>query len=113
MIAGLLPQDRGNASLLKLLALGLSACLPKLLDLIVVDLDVVDFDAVQDAVLAFRAVLHSDGRTNLNVSADLFFRESSSTARHISYIFAVAVGDRAGALLHNEGRARCILSNSA
>ena len=52
-----------------------------------------------------RAVLHSNWCTDLHASADLFFRESGSALRHISYIFAVAVGDRAGALLHNEGRA--------
>lgn len=87
--------------------------MPKLLDSIVVDLDIVDLDAIQDAVLTLAAVLHSDRRTDFHVSADLFLCERSSAARHISYIFAVAVGDRAGALLHNEGRARCILSNSA
>lgn len=114
MIAGLLPQGRERFDS-ETASGGRRKRLPAEATsiLIVVDLDVVDLDAVQDAVLAFTAVLHSDRRTNLNVSADLFFRESSSTARHIGYIFAVAVGDRTGALLHDEGRARCILTNSA
>ena len=47
-------------------------------DLIIVDFDIVDFDAIEDAVLALGAVLHSDGCTDLHVSADLFFREGGS-----------------------------------
>jgi hypothetical protein len=120
MIAGLLPQDRRTRSLLELPVgeatsrLGLAFPEAQFDEiLIVLDFDVVDFDAIQNAILALRAVLHPDGRTDFHVRADLFFCESSSATRHIRYVFTITVGHWPTGLLHHEGGTGCILSESS
>jgi hypothetical protein len=118
MIAGLLPQDRGNSFRFELPAWQgtyRASSLRKLIHavLIVVDFDVVDLDSIQDAILAFSAVLHSDGRTYFDVSADLFFGKSCSAFSYIGDVFTIPVGDRASAFLDDERRTRCVLSKSS
>ena len=80
--------------------------------LVVVDFDVVDFDAINNPVIPFRAKVHVYGNANLHACANIISCQGFATPRDISYRFAVTVADGAARLLDYERRAGRIFRDS-
>lgn len=73
---------------------------------------IVDFDAIYNPVLPFRAKLHLHGDTNLDAGTNLIVCQGFATPRDISYRFAVTVADGAARLFDDESRAGRIFRDS-
>jgi hypothetical protein len=73
---------------------------------------IVDFDAIYNPVLPFRAKLHVHGDTNLDAGTNLIVCQGFATPRDISYRFAVTVADGAARLFDDESRAGRIFRDS-
>src|SRR3989337_2704111 len=71
---------------------------------IVVIVSVLQLDAVDDAPLSCGRVVDLHRRAGYDPGPDVRFRNDGACGSNVAHRVAVVIGDRAGLLLHDEGR---------